>query len=86
MNAQPVIAIFDIGRTNKKKLLFNDQYQVLEEQSVQLPETTDDDGFPAEVALHVRGVQTAILSAAKNPPGPSPCSFNVIFLCTQNDT
>ena len=48
MNAQPVIAIFDIGRTNKKKLLFNDQYQILEEQSVQLPETTDDDGFPAE--------------------------------------
>ena len=48
MQALPVIAIFDIGRTNKKRLLFNNRYQLLEEENVQLPETTDEDGFPAE--------------------------------------
>ncbi|MEO6963384.1 MAG: FGGY family carbohydrate kinase [Puia sp.] len=48
MQVQPVIAIFDIGRTNKKLLLFDAQYQIVDERSVQLPETTDEDGFPTE--------------------------------------
>ena len=44
----PVIAIFDIGKTNKKLLLFNEQYDVLHDETIQLPETTDEDGFPCE--------------------------------------
>ena len=48
MKAIPVIAVFDIGKTNKKWLLFNQQYQVVAESSVQLEETTDADGFPCE--------------------------------------
>ncbi len=48
MHALPVIAIFDIGRTNKKRLLFDTQYRLLDEQCVQLPETADEDGFPSE--------------------------------------
>ncbi|QEC70274.1 carbohydrate kinase [Panacibacter ginsenosidivorans] len=43
-----VIAIFDIGKTNKKILLFDEQYHVVQEESVQLDETTDEDGFPCE--------------------------------------
>src|SRR5665213_384931 len=58
MQAQPVIAIFDIGRTNKKLLLFDAQYQLVDERSVQLPETTDEDGFPTEdLALLTRWVK-----------------------------
>jgi sugar (pentulose or hexulose) kinase len=48
MHALPAIAIFDIGRTNKKQVLFDAQYRVLEEKNIQLPETTDEDGFPSE--------------------------------------
>jgi sugar (pentulose or hexulose) kinase len=48
MRIPEVIAIFDIGRTNKKRLLFDRHYRLLEEQNVQLPETVDEDGFPAE--------------------------------------
>ena len=48
MNKQNVIAIFDIGKTNKKLLLFDEQYKLVEEQSVQLAETTDEDGFACE--------------------------------------
>ena len=48
MQAPEVIAVFDIGRTNKKRLLFNSRYQLLEEQNVQLPETRDEDGFLSE--------------------------------------
>ncbi len=44
----PVILIFDIGKTNKKVLLFNRQYDLIFEQSEQLPETADEDGFPCE--------------------------------------
>jgi sugar (pentulose or hexulose) kinase len=44
----PVVAIFDIGKTNKKLLLFDQQYQIVFEEGQQLEETSDDDGFPCE--------------------------------------
>ena len=44
----PVIAIFDIGKTNKKLLLFDQQYKLLHEESTQINETTDEDGFACE--------------------------------------
>ena len=44
----PVIAVFDIGKTNKKLLLFNEHYQVVFEQSRNLAEMVDEDGFPCE--------------------------------------
>jgi sugar (pentulose or hexulose) kinase len=45
---QPVILIFDIGKTAKKVLVFDRHFHVLEEQSETLRETVDDDGFPAD--------------------------------------
>ncbi|TWI85442.1 sugar (pentulose or hexulose) kinase [Lacibacter cauensis] len=47
----PVIAIFDIGKTNKKLLLFDEHYKVVHEESQQLEETTDEDGFACEDVL-----------------------------------
>jgi L-fuculokinase len=43
-----VTAVFDIGRTNKKYILFDENYQIVEEFSENLPETVDEDGFPTE--------------------------------------
>jgi len=43
-----VIAIFDIGKTNKKTFLFDEDYQIRFEKSIQLPEIKDEDGFPCE--------------------------------------
>ncbi len=48
MNREPVIAIFDIGKTNKKLFLFNENYELVFEKSARLTETTDEDGFPCE--------------------------------------
>lgn len=48
MHKLPVIAIFDIGKTNKKLLLFDEQYNIVDEESIQLEETKDEDGFPCE--------------------------------------
>ena len=43
-----VVAIFDIGKTNKKVFLFDEQYQIVWEKSVNFEETVDEDGFPCE--------------------------------------
>ncbi|MFT4092647.1 MAG: FGGY family carbohydrate kinase [Niabella sp.] len=44
----PVIAIFDIGKTNKKFFLFNEDYKIVEEVSVHFEEIQDEDGFACE--------------------------------------
>ena len=43
-----VVAIFDIGKTNKKVFLFNEHYQIVWEKSINLEETVDEDGFACE--------------------------------------
>ncbi|HVS95428.1 MAG TPA: FGGY family carbohydrate kinase [Puia sp.] len=49
---QNVIAIFDVGKTNKKLFLFDEQYRIVWERSEVCPQTTDEDGEPCEdVAL-----------------------------------
>src|SRR5215831_13993477 len=44
----PVIVIFDVGKTNKKVLLFNEQFELLLEECVHFDELVDEDGFPCE--------------------------------------
>lgn len=43
-----VIAVFDIGKTNKKLLLLDEDYQVIFEKTARLEETKDEDGYPCE--------------------------------------
>ncbi len=54
----PVTIIFDVGKTNKKLLLFDQQYQLVLEESFQLAEITDEDDFNCEdvnaLALWIR--------------------------------
>lgn len=42
------IAILDIGKTNKKYFVFDEDYQVVLKKTATLPETTDEDGDPCE--------------------------------------
>ena len=42
------IAVFDVGITNKKLLVFDEQYQLLYEQSKTFDEIKDEDGFACE--------------------------------------
>lgn len=48
MRATPVIAVIDVGKTNKKLFLFNEQYEIVYERSARFTETTDEDGDPCE--------------------------------------
>jgi L-fuculokinase len=45
---QNVYLIYDIGKTNKKVLVFSEDGQVIDEYNEQFPETTDEDGFPCD--------------------------------------
>ncbi len=45
---QSIIAVFDIGKTNKKLLLFDEAYQLVWEETASFEETTDEEGFPCE--------------------------------------
>jgi sugar (pentulose or hexulose) kinase len=48
MTPEPVIAVFDVGKTNKKLFLFNQEYKIVYERSARFTETADEDGFPCE--------------------------------------
>ncbi len=48
MERIPVVAVLDIGKTNKKILLFDKQYRVVYEHTERMEESVDEDGFPCE--------------------------------------
>jgi L-fuculokinase len=50
---QPVTLVFDIGKTTKKALLFDQSFNVLDEITEIFPETVDNEGFPCEDLPHV---------------------------------
>jgi sugar (pentulose or hexulose) kinase len=64
----PTIAIFDIGKTNKKLFLFNENYEIVYEKSTQFDETTDEDGDPCEdVELLSKWVLDTFEEVSQNP-------------------
>jgi len=54
MSQKPVIAVFDVGKTNKKVFLFDEDYRVVFEKSAHLAETADQDDFPCENLENLR--------------------------------
>lgn len=67
-----VIAIFDIGKTNKKFFLFDEDYRIVSECSVRFEEIADEDGYPCDDILRITGwVKETLTSALRND------SFNI---------
>jgi len=54
MKATPVILIFDIGKTNKKLLLFDEAYNMVHESIEQFQEIKDEDGFEGEDIIKLK--------------------------------
>ena len=48
MKKQPVIAILDIGKTNKKLFVMDENYHIIWEHTEQFADIMDDDGEPCE--------------------------------------
>ncbi len=64
----PVCAVFDIGKTNKKLLVFDENYQVLKEEQVQLEESLDDDGYPTDDLLQLTNwIKNSFQMLSQNP-------------------
>ena len=64
----PVIAVFDIGKTNKKLFLFDEQYRIVWEQAESFTDIADEDGDPCEdVARLSKWVQDGLAKAQQLP-------------------
>ncbi|QJD78062.1 FGGY-family carbohydrate kinase [Spirosoma rhododendri] len=62
------VAVFDIGKTNKKLFLFDRQYNIVWETSTQFVETVDEDGDPCEDVDHLTNwVQQALQDVLAKP-------------------
>jgi sugar (pentulose or hexulose) kinase len=50
---ETVTAVFDIGKTNKKIVLFNEDFKIVSEIEQKFAETNDDDGFECDDIEHI---------------------------------
>lgn len=71
-----VVAIFDIGKTNKKLFLFDEQYSIVWEKSEQFAEVPDEDGDLGEDLQLLRNWVTASLAEVMALPGFSVKAVN----------
>ncbi|HEX7845294.1 MAG TPA: FGGY family carbohydrate kinase [Chitinophagaceae bacterium] len=58
----PVIAIYDIGKTNKKFFLLDEAYKIVLERSASFEEITDEDGDPCDDVERISNWVTETLS------------------------
>ena len=50
---ETVIAIYDIGKTNKKIILFNEDFKIVSEIEEKFTEILDEDGFECDDIEHI---------------------------------
>ncbi len=62
MSKIDVIAIFDVGKTNKKLLLFDQYYKIVFERSARFLETVDEDGDPCE---NIESLKQSVVDALR---------------------
>jgi sugar (pentulose or hexulose) kinase len=63
MQPTPVIAIIDVGKTNKKLFLFDENYRIVFERSARFSETVDEDGFPCE---NLESLRLSVFDSLRN--------------------
>ena len=68
MTKASVIAIIDVGKTNKKLFLFDQHYRIVWERTEQFAETTDDDGDLCEDLNLLSRWMLAIIQEVLNLP------------------
>ena len=59
-----VILIFDVGKTNKKVLLFDRKLALVHEEESRFDEVSDEDGFPA---MMLTGWKPGLIDPEKVP-------------------
>jgi sugar (pentulose or hexulose) kinase len=90
MSAIPVIAIFDIGKTNKKLFLFDEDYKIVYEETAAVAETVDEDGDPCDSLenLHAfvfNGLQKAFQNKAFEVKAVNFSTYGASFVHLNDD-
>ncbi|MBD0258296.1 MAG: hypothetical protein ICV83_21490 [Cytophagales bacterium] len=70
-------AVFDIGKTNKKFSVFDENLSEIHREYTTLPETTDEDGFPTEDLPLLTDWMRGTLRKAMTPGGFRVSKLNV---------
>jgi sugar (pentulose or hexulose) kinase len=78
MKSTSVIAVFDIGKTNKKIFLFDSSYKIVFERSVKFVETVDEDGDPCE---DIERLRLFIFDSLKTVSGLKEFNIKAINFC-----
>ena len=64
---EKVIAVYDIGKTNKKIILFNHELKPVYENEKKIPEIKDEDGFECDDIEHIeKWIKDSVNSLAKS--------------------
>ncbi|HVU98214.1 MAG TPA: FGGY family carbohydrate kinase [Puia sp.] len=83
-----MIAIFDIGKTNKKLFVFDEQYNIVWERSCTCEQTVDEDGEPCEDLVQLNDF---IFDSLAQVPGDLPvrainfCAYGASFVYIGKD-
>lgn len=91
MAAKEVIVVFDIGKTNKKVLVYDKQYRIVWETTSRLDEIADSDGFHSESVqelLHFVDVsiQKLMADASFIVRAFNVSAYGASFVWLQNET
>lgn len=76
LNRLPVIAILDIGKTNKKSFLIDEHYRIVWEDTCRFPEITDEDGDACEDVQALSRWVNESLQQMLEMPGYEVKAFN----------
>lgn len=79
MSTTPVIAIFDIGKTNKKLFLFDSRYKIVYERTAIFTETVDEDGDACE---NLESLRLSVLDSLRQVCGKKEFSIKAINFST----
>lgn len=74
--SKPVTLVFDIGKTTKKALLFDREFNVVDEKTEIFTETTDEEGFPCEDLQAVSDWVLAIIRHTTSDPSLNVGAIN----------
>jgi sugar (pentulose or hexulose) kinase len=74
-----VIAIFDVGKTNKKLFLFDEQYNIVFEKSAKFTETTDEDG---DVCENLESLRLSVFDSLREVFGKKEFDIKAINFST----
>jgi len=77
MPREPAILVFDIGKTNRKCLVFDRGYNVLSSETFDIPAATDGDGQPVLDLEALTGAMRRLLHRHLDDPAIDLKAFNI---------